>query len=124
MRLRGNWPRALSIDYDEILRSRLLQILNPAEVEAVKRAGIDVELHTHRHRTPRDQRLFVKEVEDNRRRIIDLTGKNPLHFCYPERGLFGRIFWMAAALRSAERHYLRGGAGETGLPGNEVAASA
>jgi hypothetical protein len=71
------------LDYDEILRSRLLQILNPAEVAAVTKSGVDVQLHTHRHRTPRDQALFVKEVEDNRRRIVELTGKIPVHFCYP-----------------------------------------
>jgi peptidoglycan/xylan/chitin deacetylase (PgdA/CDA1 family) len=75
--------RVLSLDYDEFLRLRLLQRMNPAEVTAIAAAGIDVQLHTHRHRTPRDQSLFREEMEENRSRIVDMTARNPSHFCYP-----------------------------------------
>ena len=87
---------SFGLDYEEILRSRILQILSPAEVAAVHKAGVDVQLHTHRHRTPRDQTLFVKEVEDNRRRIIELTGKSPVHFCYPSGDYSAEFFgWLS-----------------------------
>ena len=44
-----------------------------------------MQLHTHRHRMPRDRDLFAREVEDNIREIQDMTGSEarPAHFCYP-----------------------------------------
>lgn len=75
--------RELGVDYSAILDNRLLQILSPAEVHDVAKAGIDIELHTHRHRIPKDSALFRREIEDNRRRIVEWTGKTPVHFCYP-----------------------------------------
>ncbi len=73
----------LGIDFQQIVDRRLLQILSPEEVAQVAHRGIDVQLHTHRHRTPRDRDLFVREIRDNRREIYEATGKNPVHFCYP-----------------------------------------
>ncbi len=73
----------LAVDYDKIMQRRLFQLLSPEEVGEVARAGVDIQLHTHRHRTPRDRTLFVREIEDNRDRIRDMTGANPVHFCYP-----------------------------------------
>ncbi len=85
-----------SIDYNEIVESRILQILNPAEVADVANAGVDIQLHTHRHRTPRDQALFMREIEDNRRRILEFTGKAPVHFCYPSGDYAPEFFsWLA-----------------------------
>jgi peptidoglycan/xylan/chitin deacetylase (PgdA/CDA1 family) len=71
------------IEYDELVRSRLLQIMSPDEVAAAAKAGVQIELHTHRHRTPRDRELFQREIRDNRARILEYTGHDPVHFCYP-----------------------------------------
>lgn len=73
----------LKIDYDDLVNSRMLQIMTPDEVAQAARAGVDIQLHTHRHRTPRDRDLFEKEIAENRARIADITGKTPVHFCYP-----------------------------------------
>lgn len=73
----------LGIDYDDLLRARIAQILTPDEVVRVAEAGIDIELHTHRHRTPRVRDQFIREIEDNRVRIAEITGRHPVHFCYP-----------------------------------------
>ena len=73
----------LRTDYDEVLRSRLLQIMCPEEVAAIAKAGVDVQLHTHRHRTPRDRELFLREIRDNRTYIREYTGHEAVHFCYP-----------------------------------------
>lgn len=70
-------------DYCELLRQRLLHIMNPREVAELHAAGLDVQLHTHRHRTPADRGLFLREIRDNRARIRELTGTDPDHFCYP-----------------------------------------
>jgi peptidoglycan/xylan/chitin deacetylase (PgdA/CDA1 family) len=73
----------LGIDYDGILRDRLFQIMSREEVAAVAAAGIDIQLHTHRHRTPSDHDLFLREIRDNARVIEEITGRAPRHFCYP-----------------------------------------
>ena len=74
---------AVGVDFDELVERRLLQIMDPAEVGEVARAGIDIQLHTHRHRTPGDKDLFLKELKDNREAIRELTGTSGSHFCYP-----------------------------------------
>ncbi|MDQ2777760.1 MAG: polysaccharide deacetylase family protein [Acidobacteriota bacterium] len=71
------------IDYDDILHSRILQIMTPEEAAVLVRSDVDIQLHTHRHRTPVDRGLFAKEIEDNSERIQAITGKTPVHFCYP-----------------------------------------
>ncbi len=73
----------LDVDYDAVLRGRLLHIMTPAQVSEMSAAGIDFQLHTHRHRTPLIRELFVREIVDNRRCIEAMTGKTPNHFCYP-----------------------------------------
>lgn len=75
--------RHLKVDYDDLLERRLMQILRPDEVTKLAAQGVDIQLHTHRHRTPMDRRLFLREIEDNRKSIQAMTGKVALHFCYP-----------------------------------------
>ncbi len=71
------------VDYCDMLRRRLLHIMTPAEVAELAAAGCDVQLHTHRHRTPLDRDLFLREIRENRERIRAFTGAPAVHFCYP-----------------------------------------
>lgn len=75
----------VGVDFDAFLRERRLQLMSAAEVRAITAAGIDVQLHTHRHRVPLDRALFLRELEDNRRFLREVAGgSTPLqHFCYP-----------------------------------------
>jgi peptidoglycan/xylan/chitin deacetylase (PgdA/CDA1 family) len=73
----------LKIDYAGIKTKRILQLMNAREVQEVARDGVNVQLHTHRHRTPKDEGLFRREIEDNRTHIRELTATQPSHFCYP-----------------------------------------
>jgi peptidoglycan/xylan/chitin deacetylase (PgdA/CDA1 family) len=75
--------RILKIDYDRLKAKRILQLMNSRELQEVARNGVDVQLHTHRHRTPEDETLFRREVQDNRSCIRELTAMQPVHFCYP-----------------------------------------
>jgi len=63
--------------------SKLFQIMSPDEASECARRGVDIQLHTHRHRTPDDRDLFLREIRDNARRIQELAGSAPTHFCYP-----------------------------------------
>jgi peptidoglycan/xylan/chitin deacetylase (PgdA/CDA1 family) len=60
-----------------------LNLMTPEEVTDIARRGFDVQLHTHRHRTPREKSVFCSEVVENRRILEELTGRPAIHFCYP-----------------------------------------
>src|SRR5579875_2034949 len=62
----------VSVDSDDLVKRRILQIMTADEAVAISRAGIDIQLHTHRHRTPRDRDLFRREIVDNRSRIEEI----------------------------------------------------
>jgi len=72
---------SVRVDYDSLLNQRILHIMKPAEVQALE--GVDIQMHTHRHRTPIDREKFVREIEDNRSSIKDIVGTEAVHFCYP-----------------------------------------
>ena len=99
----------LGLDYAALVAKRMVHILTPNEVSALARNGVDFQLHTHRHRTPSDRALFLREIHDNRDRIHSITGDVPTHFCYPS-GVHSLEWlpWLAqAGVRSAT----------TGVPG-------
>jgi peptidoglycan/xylan/chitin deacetylase (PgdA/CDA1 family) len=87
----------LKVDYADIRSRELLQIMSPESVRALPHELIDVQLHTHRHRTPRDRALFTREIADNAQVIRDLYGADSAleHFCYPSGEYFGEFFeWL------------------------------
>jgi len=91
-RLAEDLARTLGVDYKALTNKRILQLMNAAEVAEVAKAGIDVQLHTHRHRTPEDEALFRREIADNRQRIESFTRRSPAHFCYPS-GIYRKEFF-------------------------------
>jgi hypothetical protein len=75
--------RVLNIDYQTLRAKRILQLMNGRELHEIASNGIDVQLHTHRHRTPQDEALFRKEIQDNRSTLQTVSATQPIHFCYP-----------------------------------------
>src|SRR5213075_1125043 len=75
--------KELKVDYEAVLDKRILHLLKPDEVKQLAANGVDVQLHTHRHRAPLARELFMREIHDNRKSIAAMTGKSPTHFCYP-----------------------------------------
>ncbi|MDX6559971.1 MAG: hypothetical protein QOF72_3020 [Blastocatellia bacterium] len=88
----------LEVDYDALLEQRIMHNLTTDEVGQLVAGGVDVQLHTHRHRTPVDRQLFLREIDDNRKSIQEMTGKTPTHFCYPS-GVYDLRFlpWLREA---------------------------
>jgi peptidoglycan/xylan/chitin deacetylase (PgdA/CDA1 family) len=78
--------RRLGVDYDAIVQRRMLRIMSPEDVTRLSAAGVDFELHTHTHNAPRDREKFLDEIESNRTRLRQMTGKDARHFCYPGGG--------------------------------------
>lgn len=73
----------LELDYEEILEKRLLHLMKPEEVAELSAAGVDFQMHTHRHHAPVNEALFYREIEENRASIEEMTGERAAHFCYP-----------------------------------------
>lgn len=88
---------AIGGDYDAITARRVLTVMRPDDVRRLAAAGLDVQLHTHYHRTPRTAAGFQEEIVRNRERITELTGRVPVHFCYPS-GHYAPEFvgWLSA----------------------------
>lgn len=86
----------LAVNYAEIGDRRILQLMTPAEVRQLADAGVDFQLHTHRHRSPLDEESYRDEVATNRDRISSWTDSVPTHFCYPS-GVWKPQFaqWLA-----------------------------
>lgn len=67
------------------LDTRQFHLLGPDELANVRRRGLDVQLHTHRHiDVGALPGRLVDEVETNRAFLAHATGAPPaMHFCYP-----------------------------------------
>ncbi|NNF29670.1 MAG: polysaccharide deacetylase family protein, partial [Gemmatimonadetes bacterium] len=75
---------AVGVDLREFRERRMLTLMSSEEVESLPDL-VDVQLHTHRHRSPATRDAFVREIRDNRDRIGQLLGPEHVleHFCYP-----------------------------------------
>jgi peptidoglycan/xylan/chitin deacetylase (PgdA/CDA1 family) len=90
--LSARLAKLLGIDYEGLVATRMLQLMNARELREVASSGVDVQLHTHRHRTPEDEALFRREIQDNRARIRALASNWARHFCYPS-GVYRSTFF-------------------------------
>ncbi len=83
-RLAAQLAQQLGIDYGQLIRQRVLQIMSPEEVRDVARNPlVSIQLHTHRHVMPNDSAQLIGEINDNRSRIEELTGQAAIHLAYP-----------------------------------------
>ena len=93
----------IGFDFDDFRQRRILHLMNPEETRAVADAGVDVQLHSHRHAVPRDEASVRREIDDNRNRIEALTGRPADHFCYPSGVYYPELLpWLRSLkIRSA-----------------------
>jgi peptidoglycan/xylan/chitin deacetylase (PgdA/CDA1 family) len=85
--------QALNVDLAPLYEQQILSIMSPEELKELSRLGIDVQLHTHRHRFPvTDRTAACKEIEENRARLKQALGIVADHFCYPS-GVFDESQW-------------------------------
>ena len=75
---------ALDVSFDEIEQQKLFQVVNECQLRQLADAGVDIQLHSHRHQWPLDDRQEVeREIVENRK-FLQRTVSHPLdHFCYP-----------------------------------------
>ena len=89
----------VGLDWDDFLASRSLQLMSPTELSTLDTNLVDVQLHTHRHRTPRSEPMFAREVNDNIDALAAMgfprAGRR--HFCYPSGDADPAFFpWLEA----------------------------
>ncbi|ALS97660.1 polysaccharide deacetylase family protein [Lacimicrobium alkaliphilum] len=69
-------------------QSGKFMFLSPQQVSELHKQGLAIELHTHKHRFSEvGLEEARQELERNHQAIVEMTGKQPKHFCYP-RGEF------------------------------------
>ncbi len=92
----GEW---LGVDHDRIRCSRKLSLLSPNELKVLEGMGIDVQLHTHRHRFPQDSaEEATAEIAENKRVLEKILGHTLSHFCYPDGSWASHQWpWLSAA---------------------------
>jgi peptidoglycan/xylan/chitin deacetylase (PgdA/CDA1 family) len=79
----------LQVDMADIVKRRCFTMMSAAELGALARDGIDVQLHTHRHRfTPDRLEEAEHEVVENRAVLQGMVAGPLEHFCYPS-GVWG-----------------------------------
>ena len=73
----------LLVPLSGLLASRAVSLLNPDEISCLASYGIDVQLHTHRHRFPHLNTDLSEEIIANRDYLGSMTSTPLIHFCYP-----------------------------------------
>jgi peptidoglycan/xylan/chitin deacetylase (PgdA/CDA1 family) len=72
---------------DEWWESRQFHLMSAAEIGAADRRGLDIQLHTHRHRSSKvASDDLEREIADNRAALARACGRPEQsfrHFCYP-----------------------------------------
>jgi len=82
----------LGLDYESIVQRRLLGLMTPDEIRSAVASGMDIQLHTHRHRLPMSSELVAREIKDNRDFLEPVVGRRLHHLCYPS-GIWAREQW-------------------------------
>ncbi len=73
----------LAVSYQDIIDRQSLTLMSVEEVRQLAQAGIDIQLHTHRHHFPNDKKIAIKELQENAAILATCTNLKLNHFCYP-----------------------------------------
>lgn len=95
----------LDVDVRPAVRGRWFDLMTPEEVRETAAAGVDIQLHTHRHRFKDVRRMQShQEIVENRASIASFLQASPdglVHFCYPSGG-FNEEQWPVLAALGVE----------------------
>lgn len=87
----------LGVSFEEIERQHLFEVMDEQQLRGLAAAGVDIQLHSHRHQWPLyDKEIVDAEVEENRRFLQRVVSYPLEHFCYPS-GVYGlhQAEWLA-----------------------------
>lgn len=112
---------ALGLDFERVRSQRLFAFMSPDEASTLPAQGIDLQLHTHRHRFPgRDPNALTDEIEANRAALERAGAKSPRHLCYPSGEYDRAAFPTLEALGIASATTTLPGMNDSGTPRFEL----
>lgn len=83
----------LGVSYAEISEQKLFHLVTMDQIADMHKRGIDIQLHTHRHRISMDGAdCIAQELTDNRHALQPLVSRQLTHFCYPS-GVYDESVW-------------------------------
>ena len=88
---------ALDVSFHEIESQHLFEVMDEHQLRGLAAAGIDIQLHSHRHQWPLyDKEIVASEIAENRRFLQRVVSYPLEHFCYPS-GVHGphQAEWLA-----------------------------
>lgn len=74
---------ALDMNFDEMSKAGMFRLMNGQQISEILSRGVDIQLHTHRHRFPVNEEIAKKEILENRAFLEPITKRRLEHFCYP-----------------------------------------
>ena len=85
--------RELGVDYEYLLENRVFNLVSLGQAADMFRRGLDIQLHTHRHRVShRGDECLARELDDNRASLDKVITGRREHFCYPS-GIYDVSLW-------------------------------
>jgi len=73
----------LDADITGMLDRRIFHIMQHDQLNYLSDQGVDLQLHTHRHRWPTQEGPAMEELTLNRDYLSSIQKKTAVHFCYP-----------------------------------------
>ncbi|NND61243.1 MAG: polysaccharide deacetylase family protein [Gammaproteobacteria bacterium] len=87
--------QVIDVDFEPLHQQRLFSLMTDDELREVAESGVELQLHTHRHRVyANDASAMQTEIEDNRAVLSPLASGELVHFCYPS-GVYDTAMWPA-----------------------------
>jgi peptidoglycan/xylan/chitin deacetylase (PgdA/CDA1 family) len=89
---------ALEVPFADIEQRQLFRAMDKEQLRQLGDAGVDIQLHSHRHEWPLyDRKIVEAEILENRRSLERVASRPLEHFCYPS-GIYGlhQGEWLAA----------------------------
>jgi len=84
--------RELRIDAEPLFIDRRFHLLTPSEIKQCSEGGFEIQLHTHRHRFPKEPDLLRREIIQNREVLEPIVDRSMNHLCYPS-GVYDSAQW-------------------------------
>ena len=77
----------------------MFRSLNETELKSLLKSNVDIQLHTHRHFFPQNEKEFKLDISENIEFLQQLNMINPLlHFCFPSgRYHLMQLHWLTAS---------------------------
>jgi peptidoglycan/xylan/chitin deacetylase (PgdA/CDA1 family) len=112
---------ALRLDFEEVRTRRMFAFMSPDEAASLPAQGVELQLHTHRHRFPADDpTALAEEIRANRVALSRYASGPFRHLCYPSGEYDRRAFQLLGSLGIESATTTRPGTNTAATPALEL----